>query len=53
MKVPANLGMMLLAAFLILFGIMTAPMIGFQFNRSADVLAILAIVTGVVLIVRR
>jgi len=53
MKLSANLGMILLAVWLILFGVLTAPMLGFHFNRSGDVLAILAIVTGIVLIVRR
>ena len=53
MKVPSNLGMILLAAWLILFGILTAPLLGVRFSYSTDVLAILAIVTGVVLLMRR
>ena len=53
MNVPSNLGMILLAVWLILFGILTAPFLGVHFSHSTDVLAILAIVTGIVLLMRR
>jgi hypothetical protein len=53
MKIPTNLGMILLAVWLILFGILTAPFLKLSFAYSGDLLAILAIVTGVVLLVRR
>ena len=53
MKVPANLGMILLAVWLILFGLLTAPFLGFHFAHSGDVLAVLAIVAGVLILLRR
>ncbi|MDZ4820631.1 MAG: hypothetical protein SGJ20_16830 [Planctomycetota bacterium] len=53
MKVPANLGMILLAVWLILFGVLTAPFLGVNFANEGDLLAILAIATGVVLLMKR
>ena len=53
MKLPSNLGMLLLAAWLILFGLLTAPFLGISFNHSGDLLAVLAIVTGVLLLMQR
>ncbi len=53
MKVPPNLGMILLAVWLILFGILSASFLGIRFNYSGDILAVLAIVTGVVLLLKR
>lgn len=53
MKLPANLGMILLAVWLILFGILTAPFLKVSFAYSGDLLAILAIATGVVLFLKR
>ena len=47
MKLPTNLGMFLLAIWLILFGLLTAPFLNINFNRSGDLLALLAIVAGV------
>jgi hypothetical protein len=53
MKAPKDLGMMVLAAWLILFGVLTAPFLKFSFSHSGDVLAVLAIVAGVLLFMRR
>ena len=53
MKIPTNLGMILLAIWLILFGILTAPFLSVRFANSADVLAIFAVVTGGVLLWRK
>lgn len=53
LKLPKNLGMILLAVWLILFGILTAPFLKFGFAHSTDVLAILAIAVGVLLLWRR
>jgi hypothetical protein len=53
MRTPANLGMLLLAIWLILFGVLTAPLLGVTFAHSGDVLAIFAIVVGVLLLIRR
>jgi len=50
MKIPGNIGMILLAVWLILFGILTAPFLGVRFTNSQDLLAVLAIVTGGVLL---
>ena len=53
MKVPRDLGMILLAAWLILFGLLNAPFIRVSFAYSSDVLALLAIATGVLLLMKR
>ena len=53
MKMPANLGMLLLAIWLILWGVLTAPMLGISFAYSGDLLAVLAIAAGVVLVMRQ
>ncbi len=53
MKVPKNIGMILLAVWLILFGILTAPFLKFSFAYSSDLLAILAVAAGVLLLVQR
>jgi uncharacterized membrane protein HdeD (DUF308 family) len=53
MTVPKNLGMLLLAVWLILFGLLTSPFLGFSFSHSGDVLGTLAIVAGVLLLMQR
>jgi hypothetical protein len=53
MKMPRNLPMLLLAVWLILFGVLTAPFLKFNFAYSGDILAILAIVAGVLLLLER
>ena len=53
MKLSNNLGMLLLAVWLILFGLLTTPLLGISFSHSGDVLGVLAIVTGVLLIMKR
>jgi hypothetical protein len=53
MKLPDNLGMLLLAIWLILFGLLTAPFLQFSFRHSADLLAVLAVVVGILLLLRR
>jgi hypothetical protein len=53
MNLPSNLGMLLLAVWLIAWGVLTAPMLGVSFAQSANILAVLAIVTGVVLLLKR
>jgi hypothetical protein len=51
---PAQtLGMTLLAIWLILYGVVTAPYLKFQFAHSGDLLAALAIAAGVLLLVKR
>jgi hypothetical protein len=52
MRIPRTLGTLLLAIWLILFGVLGPPL-GVSFAYSGHVLAILAIVTGVVLILQR
>jgi hypothetical protein len=52
-KLPKNLGMILLAVWLILFGVLTAPFLHFTFAHSGDVLALLAIAAGAVLLLQR
>jgi hypothetical protein len=53
MKLPKNLGMLLLAVWLILFGVLTAPFLNVHFAYSVDLLAVLAIAAGVLLLLQR
>lgn len=53
MKLNKNLGMLLLAVWLVLFGLLTTPMLDISFSHSGNVLGVLAIVTGVLLIMQR
>ena len=53
MKLPRNLGMLSLAVWLILFGLLTAPFLKFGFAYSGDLLAVLAVVVGVLLLLQR
>ncbi len=53
MKMPKNLGMLLLAIWLILFGLFTAPFLSLSFAHSGDILAVLAIAAGVLLFLQR
>jgi hypothetical protein len=52
MKIPKVSGTILMAVWLILHGIVTAPFLKFSFAYSADVLAVLAIAAGVLLLRR-
>jgi len=51
MKVTRNLGMLLLAAWLIMTGLI--PLLGLSFNGLGMVMAILAIAAGVLIVVGR
>jgi hypothetical protein len=53
MKLPKNLGMLLLAIWLILFGLLTAPFLSISFAHSGNILAVLAITAGVLLLLQR
>jgi hypothetical protein len=53
MKMPKNLGTLLLAGWLILFGLLTSPFLHFSFAYSGDLLAVLAVVVGVLLLLQR
>jgi hypothetical protein len=53
MKLPKNLGMILMAVWLMLFGILTAPFLKFSFAYSTDLLAVLAVAAGVLLLLQR
>ena len=53
MKVPMNLGRTLLAAWLVLYGLLNAPFLSISFSHSGDLLAVLAVVTGILLLVQR
>jgi hypothetical protein len=52
-KMPKNLGMLSLAIWLILFGVLTAPFLSLSFAHSGDLLAVLGIVVGVLLLLQR
>ena len=53
MKLPKNLGSILLAVWLILFGLLNAPFLRLGFTYSGDILAVLAIAAGVLLLLQR
>jgi hypothetical protein len=53
MKMPKNLGMLLLAIWLILFALLTAPSLSFSFAHSGDVLAVFAVAVGILLLIQR
>jgi hypothetical protein len=53
MKATKDLGMTVLAAWLILYGLLTAPFLKISFAHSGDVLAVLAVVAGVLLLMKR
>ena len=53
MKSPDNLGMMLLAVWLIAFGLLSLSFLRISFAHSGDVLAVLAIAAGVSLFLKR
>ena len=53
MRMPKSLGMILVAVWLILYGVLTAPFLKFSFAYSADLLAVLAVAAGVLLLLRR
>ena len=53
MKLPKNLGLILLAVWLILYGLLTAPLLRFSFAYSSDLLAAFAVAVGIVLLVQR
>ena len=53
MRMPKNLGTLLLAIWLIVFGLLNAPFLNLHFAYSADLVAVLAVATGVVLLLER
>jgi hypothetical protein len=53
MKLPKNLGMLLLAVWFILYGLLTAPFLKLNFAYSGDLLAVLAISAGVLILLQR
>ena len=53
MNSPKNIAMLLLAIWFVLFGVLTTPFLGVSFSHSGDVLGVLAIVVGVLLLMKR
>ena len=53
MTLPKDLAMLLLAVWFVLFGLLTTPLLGISFSHSGDVLGVLAIVVGVLLLMKR
>ena len=53
MKNPKDLGTTVLAAWLIVFGLLTVSFLKISFAHSGDVLAVLAIAAGVLLLLKR
>ena len=52
MKMPKNIGKILMASWFILFGVLTAPFLSFSFAHSGDLLAALAVIVGVLLLLQ-
>jgi hypothetical protein len=52
MRMPTNIEKIVMAIWSILFGVLTAPFLKISFAYSGDVLAVLAIVLGVLLLMR-
>jgi cell division protein FtsW (lipid II flippase) len=53
MKITKDLGMMVLAVWLIVFGLLTVSFLKIHFAHSDDVLAVLAIAAGALLLLKR
>jgi hypothetical protein len=53
MKSPASLASLVLGAWLILWGILNAPFLHLTFEHSGDILAVLGIVAGVLVLLKR
>ena len=53
MKIPKDLGTLLLAVWLVAFGLLTVSFLKISFAHSGDVLAVLAIAAGVLLLLKR
>jgi len=53
MRTPKQLGTLLLGIWLILFGVLTQHIYPIAFRHSRDLLAVIAIVVGVICVARR
>ena len=53
MRILKDLGMTMLAVWLIAFGLLTVSFLKISFAHSGDVLAVLAIAAGVLLLMKR
>jgi hypothetical protein len=53
MRIPKNLGMLLLAIWLILYGLLTAPFLSVHFAYRGDLLSVLAIAAGILLLMQK
>ena len=53
MKSPKDLGMMVLAVWLIVFGLLNVSFLKISFAHSGDVMAVLALAAGVLLLLKR
>ncbi len=53
MKSPTTLAPLVLGVWLILWGLLTAPFLRLSFAYSGDLLAVLGIVAGVLVLLRR
>jgi hypothetical protein len=52
MRMPKNIDKIIMAIWFILFGVLTAPFLKISFAYSGDVLAVLAILLGILLLLR-
>jgi len=53
MRMPRQLGTLLLGIWLILFGLLTQHLHPIAFRHSQDILAVLAIIAGILCLARR
>lgn len=53
MRMPKDLGMTVLAVWLIVHGLLSAPFLQIRFSHSGDVEAVLAVAAGVLLLKKR
>jgi len=50
---PKNYGLVLLAVWTIMYGVLTAPILNLNFAYEGDLLALIAIAVGVLLLLQR
>lgn len=52
-KASRNVGMILLAVWMILYGVVTAPILNLRFAYEGDMLALFAVAVGILLLMNK
>ncbi len=52
-KSSRNFGMILLAVWMILYGVLTAPILNLRFGYEGDLLALFAVAVGILLLLQK